>query len=115
MLVTFRRLCPLLMVGLLFAGCGYPQAAPENRELIAALRTACSAKNTEWLQATIDKIETRKASGEMSQPEYDALISIAATARSGDWQTAEYECFRMQSHQRPTTEEIARLPAAARD
>ena len=51
----------------------------------------------------------------MGEPEYQALQSIAATARAGDWATAERECFRMQSHQRPTAEEIARIPAAARD
>lgn len=111
----FRRsLIPFVLVALV-AGCSYPQAAPENRELIAALRTACSARNADWLQATIEKIEARKAAGEMAEAEYESLKSIAATAQSGDWTTAERECFRMQSHQRPTPEEIARIPAAARD
>jgi hypothetical protein len=111
----FRRSLIPLAILMLVAGCGYPQAAPENRELIAALRTACSARNSDWLQATVEKIEGRKAAGEMGDAEYAALQSIAATAQAGDWETAERESFRMQSHQRPTAEEIARIPAAARD
>ena len=32
------------------AGCGYPVAQPLNMEIITSLRTACSARNGEWLK-----------------------------------------------------------------
>ena len=45
----------------LVAGCGYPAAQPVNFEIITSLRTACSARNTEWLVANEEKIEARRA------------------------------------------------------
>ena len=46
--------------------CSRPQAAPQNRELITSLRTAVSARKTDWLEINVKKIEDRRAAGEVS-------------------------------------------------
>ena len=95
----------------LVAGCGYPAAQPVNFEIITSLRTACSARNTEWLVANEEKIEARRAAGEMSDDEYETFAAIVRQARDGDWAKAERACLKFQRAQRPTPEQIARVRA----
>ena len=99
----------LLAISLTLGGCGPPQVKPNNLRLIASLRTALSAKNTEWLQQNIDLIEQRRADGQMSDDEYEEFQAIIAKAKSGDWQGAERDSVDFQKAQRPTTEQIEQV------
>ncbi|MGD9722381.1 MAG: hypothetical protein AB7O59_12830 [Pirellulales bacterium] len=94
----------LLVLGI--AGCRYPEAQPINMELITTLRTALSARNTDWLQANADIVEKRRTEGQMNDAEYDAFRQIIEQARGGDWDAAERASLEFQRAQRPTPEQI---------
>ena len=82
------------------AGCTkYPQVSFENLEYVAALRTACSAKNAEWLAKTKAAIEKEHAAGAIGDEEFAAYGEIVASAESGEWEQAEAECLRFQKDQ----------------
>lgn len=91
-----------VMVALAVGLCGctkYPQVAFENLEYVAALRTACSAKNAEWLAKAKAEIEKQHAAGAMGDEEYAAYGEIVAVAEAGGWEDAEAECVRFQKDQ----------------
>ncbi|HEX6984834.1 MAG TPA: hypothetical protein VF170_05630, partial [Planctomycetaceae bacterium] len=96
---------PFLAAALLLAlaflpGCTkYPQVEFENLRYVAALRTACSAKNAAWLSQTKAAIERDHAAGTIGDDELAAYREIVATAEAGDWRTAEEECLRFQKDQ----------------
>jgi hypothetical protein len=98
-----------LATSLCMLGCGPPQAQPNNLRLIASLRTALSAKNTEWLEQNIELIEKRRAAGQMSDEEHVEFQAIIAKAKAGDWQGAERHSVRFQKAQRPTPEQIEQV------
>ena len=91
------------------SGCGYPAAEPVNMELITSLRTALSARNTEWLQANDALVEQRRSSGQMRDDEYEAFKDIIQQAREGQWVEAERASIEFQRAQRPTSEQIERV------
>jgi hypothetical protein len=95
---------------LLLIGCGPPQVAPQNLRLTASLRTALSARNAEWLEQNVRAIEERRSAGAMGDDEYAAFQSIVSQAKAGQWQEAERATVRLQQAQRPTQEQIDRLP-----
>ncbi len=96
------RLPVALLLAAALLGCGRPpQAAPENLRLIAALRTALSAENEEWLDQNEAIIEERHESGQMSTPEYEEFQRIIALAREGQWKEAEQRSIAFQAAQRP--------------
>lgn len=90
-------------------GCGKPQAAPQNRELISSLRTAVNTRNTEWLEKNVKVLEERRVAGQVSDAEYQEFQAIIAKARAGKWEEAERETITFQKAQRPTREEIERV------
>jgi len=92
-------------------GCGYPVAQPVNMEIISSLRTACSARNGDWLDANAKKIEGQRTAGQMNDDEYEAFTAIIEQARGGDWESAERACLRFQKAQRPTAEQVAKVRA----
>lgn len=92
----------------LSAGCGKPQAGPENLELISSLRTAVSAENEEWLEQNVQAIEKRHDSGKMSDRAYEALQAIVRTAREGQWESAEKKVIALQQAQRPDPDHFRR-------
>ncbi len=96
---------------LLVSGCGYPDVQPVNMELITSLRTACSAKDLKWLDANVEKIDARKAAGEMSDEEHATFMAIVEQARGGDWESAELACLRFQQAQGPTPEQMEKMRA----
>lgn len=102
----------VLACGLLFAGCSEATVQPENLQLTVSLRTALSTQNREWLDQNVTAIEQRRAEGKMNDEEYNAFQSIIATAKEGDWQDAERAAVRLQKAQRPTAEQVERLPKA---
>ena len=100
----------VLAAALTFASCSAPRVAPDNLRLTASLRTAISTRQAEWLEQNVSAIEARKTAGEMSDAEYDAFQSIIAKAKAGEWEAAEKAIVRLQKAQRPTKEQIGRLP-----
>jgi hypothetical protein len=98
--------------GLLLAlGCGGPpQAAPANQRLISSLRTALSVQKLDWLEQNVQEIESRRAAGQMSDVEHQAFQAIIAKAKAGQWKEAEVDAVEFQKAQRPTAEQIERLP-----
>ena len=101
-----------LAMGLILSmiiGCDRPQAAPQNRELITSLRTAVSARKTDWLEQNVKILEERRAAGKVSDAEYEEFQVIIAKARAGKWEAAEREAIAFQKSQQPTREEIERV------
>lgn len=94
---------------LLLPGCGYPAAGEDNMELISSLRTALSARNSQWLDENEAVIEKRHNAEQMRDDEYAAFKKIVERARSGDWKEAERGCLAFQRAQRPTPEQIERV------
>jgi len=91
-----------------FLGCARPQAASENRQLIASLRTAVNTRNTEWLEKNAEIVEERRQAGQMADAEYEEFHSIIAKARAGEWEQAEQEVIKFEKAQRPIPEEMQR-------
>ncbi len=99
---------------LLVAGCGPPQAAPQNQRLIASLRTAISAQNSEWLEKNAEVLEKRRAAGQVSDVVLQTFQTIIDKARAGQWEEAEREVMAFQKAQRPTREQIDHVTKGAR-
>ena len=93
-------------LALLVVGCGPPQAAPQNRQLITSLRTAISARNSQWLERNAEVLEERRAAGNVSDEEYETFQAIIDEAKAGKWDDAEQDAIAFQKAQRPTDEEI---------
>ena len=102
---------PLALALLVTSGCGYPEVQPENMELITSLRTACSAKDRQWLDANVTKIDEQKAAGQMSEEEHATFMGIVEQARGGDWEGAERACLKFQKAQGPTREQMEKMRA----
>lgn len=87
---------------MLFHGCGrsYPRMETyEAVQLIAALRTACSSQNAQRLERAATIIEQEFQAGALSEPQYQALRDVIATAEAGNWKDAEQMCHRFQKAQ----------------
>ncbi|MGD9645134.1 MAG: hypothetical protein AB7U73_05435 [Pirellulales bacterium] len=96
---------------LLFAGCYRPpQVAPGNLEVISSLRTALSTRNPQRLTENEQVLIARHSQGELSDSELEAFQDLIALARAGDWEKAEQRVVQFQRAQRPTQEQIDRLP-----
>ena len=92
----------LLVVSLSLAGCGrQPQVKPMNRRLIESLRTALSARNTEWLDANWKLIEKAHTDGSMDDAEFSRFKEIVDIARSGEWADAEEQVVKLAKGQKP--------------
>jgi hypothetical protein len=106
-----RMLAVLISLTFLVSGCGYPEVQPENMELITSLRTACSAKDSTWLKANVEKLDGAKTAGEMSEEEHAIFMAIVEQARGGDWEGAERACLKFQKAQGPTPEQMEKMRA----
>ena len=100
---SIRRMAIASAIALVsLAGCARPpQLSPKNIRLAESLRTAISAKRTDWLDMNAKAIDDRHKQGELSDVEYLALQSILETARQGDWATAQTQIIRLEKAQRP--------------
>jgi hypothetical protein len=84
----------------LLVGCSRPPAVQiENLALVASLRTACSAKNEEWLGGVERAITARHAAGSMSDAEKAHFEKLIDRAKGGDWQGAEKQCYQFERAQ----------------
>lgn len=104
-----RFLVVLVASAVCVAGCGPPQAAPQNQQLISSLRTALSAQNPEWLEQNVKLLEERRAADQVSDEELEAFQAIIEKARAGQWKEAEEDAIAFQKAQRPTREQIERV------
>lgn len=96
---------------LLTAGCYRPpQAATDNLELISSLRTAISTRSHQRLDDNERVLAERHSQGKLSDDEFKAFNDLIALARAGDWEKAERRVVQFQRAQRPTQEQIDRLP-----
>jgi hypothetical protein len=104
-----RRLALLLMMLMvLLAGCGTTQLSPPGRRLLEAVQTAVSARNSQWLEAAAQQVDTQHDTGPVPQADYQALQAIIAAARAGDWEGAQKRTFALSEGQRPSAEDLAR-------
>jgi hypothetical protein len=71
----------------------------DNVKLIAALRTACSAQDTEWLEKAVENIDARFDEGGMSDSSYKTFQAIIEQARAGEWRDAEMKAFKFLESQ----------------
>jgi hypothetical protein len=80
----------LLALALVAGGCSGPSEADRhNRRLVDAILTAITMKNVHWLDDDLVLAESGLAAGELSEEDYEELLSIIELARNGDWQAAE--------------------------
>ena len=108
-LTWFATVAVLLLV----VGCGPPQVAPQNQRLIASLRTAISARNSQWIEKNAELLEERRAAGTVSDEEYETFQAIIDKAKAGKWEDAEQEVLAFQKAQEPTREQIDRVKKGA--
>ncbi len=87
-----------------------PQVAEENLELISSLRTALSTRNPKRLDDNDRVMRERHAAGELSDTEMAAFNELIEMARDGEWEAAEKRVVTFQRKQRPTQEQIDRIP-----
>ena len=91
-------------------GCGQTlQISPQHRKLLAALQTAVSAKNTQWLDSVASDLKTRRDEDQITDREFSAIQSIIDLAKSGDWSRAQQNSFKLSEGQRPSADDLAAL------
>lgn len=91
---------------LTLGGCSRPPAVEfANLPLVSSLRTACSARNEQWLTGVERAVTKRHGEGQMSAVEKDHFSKLIAQARSGDWQGAEKQCYHFERAQLNRTRE----------
>ncbi|MDX1944839.1 MAG: hypothetical protein SFU86_05470 [Pirellulaceae bacterium] len=83
-----------------FVGCSRPPAVEfDNLPLIASLRTACSARNEQWLAGVAKAVEQRHGAGKMSADEREHFTKLIEMAQSGEWEAAERRAFQFEQAQ----------------
>jgi len=110
--MTFRRTHGtlgwlLLCMSVLTNGCGGPpQVGLSNHRLVHGLRTAVSARRTDWLDSSAQLAAERHAEGELNDAAFAAIESIVAKARDGQWEDAQSEVLALAKAQQATPDEI---------
>jgi hypothetical protein len=95
---TLRRAVGFLL--LLAAGCGQPQLGTENFRLVESLRTAVSARRTDWLEDNARQIARRHEAGQLDDDQFAALNAVVEKARAGEWEAAEAAVLELAKGQR---------------
>ena len=92
----------LLIAALILAGCSKPpQIPPDSRQLIGSLRTAVSAKRTDWLETNAKLVEQKHSQNKLTDEQYQELEAIISLGREGKWADAEKESLRLAEAQHP--------------
>lgn len=103
-----NRVVKIIAAMALFAvsGCTrLPVVEFDNLPLVASLRTACSARNEQWLAGVEKAVAERHNSGKMSEAEKAQFDKLIAQARGGDWQGADKHCYHFERAQLNRTRE----------
>jgi hypothetical protein len=97
-----------LLIGLIVVcGCGGPpQVGADNYRLIDSLRTAVSARRSDWVEDNANLIAQRHTAGKMNDEIWAAFQAIVDLARGGNWAAAESDVIRLAKAQRATREEL---------
>ncbi len=102
----------LVMILAASIGCGGPpQVGAGNYRLIESLRTAISARRSDWLEENAKLASQRQAAGELNNEQFAAFESIITQARGGNWADAENEVIRFAKAQRLSADEIEQRKA----
>ncbi|MDE2506983.1 MAG: hypothetical protein KGM43_07220 [Planctomycetota bacterium] len=81
----------------ILAGCGEPSIRElKNRGDFEALLTAVTMKNGVELEKDAQRIDARRAAGQISQNGYNDLQEIIRSARSGNWASAEKQAYELR-------------------
>jgi hypothetical protein len=104
-----RLLVLAAVLQLALAGCGATQFAPKNRQLLAALQTAVTSKNAQWLDAVAKQATEQHDNLALSDAEFKSLQAVVDSAKTGDWKMAEVRVFALSEGQRPTADDLARV------
>jgi hypothetical protein len=97
----------LVAILVVSAGCGGPpQVGAKNYRLIESLRTAISARRSDWLEDNARLASKRREAGQLDDEQFAAFESIIALARAGNWADAEYEVIRLAKAQQLSAQEI---------
>jgi len=107
--VTGKSRLALALFVLTVSGCGSTQFSSSNRHILAALQTAISAKNDQWLDGVAKQVAEQRTKGAMSDAEFKALDAILQAAKAGQWDAAQQRVFALTEAQRPTAADLARL------
>jgi len=70
------------------------------------LRTAISARRSDWLEENAKVASLRHAADELNDEQFAAFESIISQARGGNWADAESEVIRFAKAQRLSADEI---------
>jgi hypothetical protein len=81
------------VLALACVGCEPSARELKNRQELEALLSAVSLKNKAELENDAKRIDTRHASGELSDDGYRDLQQIIAQARDGRWSEAETRAY----------------------
>lgn len=76
-----------------------PAVEFDNLKYIQLLTTAVSARNDDWLTKVDNAVAERHEHGEMSDGELTAFREIIGTARDGNWEQADRDCYALAEAQ----------------
>ena len=95
--MAWRAAVVMILIGSLIGCERMPQmTSGETMHLLTALRTACSVRSDEHLEAVRQKVDESHQAGRLSDADHDKISEIIETAAAGDWEAAEQACFRFQ-------------------
>lgn len=90
----------MLLILLMASGCSRPPAVQfDHLPLIMSLRTACSARNPDWLAGVKKAVDERHAAAKMTAAEHAHFHKLIAQAQSGEWEAAERACLKFEQAQ----------------
>jgi hypothetical protein len=89
------------MLALTLCSCSHePAISKANVKLVGELKTAISAKRTDWLQAAARHVAEHRQHGQVSDKENSALELIIAAAQQDRWDDANADLTRLINAQR---------------
>ncbi|MBI2826363.1 MAG: hypothetical protein HYX69_16930 [Planctomycetia bacterium] len=96
-LTAHRRMGVATCLLLVLAGCGRAsETARDNRRLLDAILTAVTLKNPRELAKDEQLLEARHSNAELGNAAYEAMKAAITKAKSGSWQEAEDELYRLR-------------------
>ncbi|WP_442481675.1 hypothetical protein [Aeoliella sp. SH292] len=92
-------LCFVALALISVMGCGYGEVSPKTYEYTQALYSITNRQSTEKLAEFESKLAEAQTAKELNDSEFDLLSDIVATAKSGDWKSAQGECRELMEAQ----------------
>jgi chromosome condensin MukBEF ATPase and DNA-binding subunit MukB len=80
-------------------GCGYGEVSPKTYEYTQALYSITNRQSSDKLAEFESKLEKAKTAQELNDSEFNLLSDIVATAKSGDWKSAQGDCRELMEAQ----------------